>query len=136
MKNRVDLAFLKGKKAQRTWLTLVIVWACIRAIFIRNFFNKYGVNGWAYFIVDLGSAIPYAIYSGRVVINFLDKNWAEIRKNGLLTAVFFYVPDIYVLTYAKEVPMSLLFGFLISIAIFTSFTVFGLRRDIHKGDPK
>lgn len=136
MKNRVNLSFLKSKKVQRTWLILVIAWACVRAIIIRNFFGKYGVNGWAYFAVDLGSAIPYAIYSGRAVINFLDKNWLEFRKNGFLGLLFFYIPDIYVLIYAKEVPMSLLIGFLITIEMFSVITIFGLRGDVQKRDPK
>jgi hypothetical protein len=134
MTNRVNLSFLKGKKAQRTWLILVITWAFIRAIFINNFFGKYGVNPWTYFVVDLTSAIPYAIYSGRAVINFLDKDWADFRKNGLLAAIFFYIPDIYVLTYAKELPSSLLIGFLATIAIFSIFAIFGLRKDVHKGE--
>lgn len=134
MKNRVNLSFLKGKKAQRTWLILVIAWAFIRAIFINNFFGRYGVNAWAYFAVDLTSAIPYAIYSGKAVINFLDKDWAELRKNGLLAAIFFYIPDISVLIYAKKVPSSLLIGFLITIAIFSIFAIFGLRKDAHKGE--
>jgi hypothetical protein len=136
MKNRVNLSFLKGKKAQRTWLLLVIAWACIRAIFIGNFFGKYGVNAWAYFVVDFASAIPYAIFSGKAVISFLDKNRIEFRKNGLLGIIFFYIPDIYVLVFAKKVPSSLLIGFLITIAIFSFITIFSLRRDIHRGEKK
>ena len=136
MKNRVNLSFLKGKKAQRTWLLLVIVWACIRAIFIGNFFGKYGVNAWAYFVVDFASAIPYAIFSGRAVINFLDKSRIEFRKNGLLGIIFFYIPDVYVLIYAKKPPSSLLIGFLITIAIFSFIAIFGVRRDIQRGEKK
>jgi hypothetical protein len=136
MKNRVNFSFLKDEKAQRTWLLLVITWAFIRAIFIRNFFGKYGINGWAYFVVDLTSAIPYAIYSGRAVVNFLDKNGGEFRKNGVLGLIFFYIPDVYVLIYAKEVPSSLLIGFLVTIAIFSIIAIFSLRKDIHEGEKK
>jgi hypothetical protein len=86
--------------------------------------------------VDLGSGIPYAIYSGRSVIDFLNKDWLSIRKNAILGFIFFYVPDIYVLIFAKKVPFSLLVGFLISIVIFTSIAIWGLRRDIGKGQAK
>ena len=136
MKNRVNLSFLKGQKAQRTWLLLVLVWACVRAVVIGDVFGKYGVNAWAYLIVDFGSAIPYAIYSGKVVINILSKDWSVIRKNGLLTMLFFYIPDAYVLIYAKEVPLSLLIGFFISIAIFTILAGYSLRKDVSKGGTK
>jgi hypothetical protein len=136
MKNRVNFSFLKNKNVQRTWLLLVIIWAFIRAIFIRNFFGEYGINGWAYFGVDLTSAIPYAIYSGKAVVNFLDKDGDKFRKNGVLALIFFYIPDVYVLIYAKEVPSSLLIGFLVTIAIFSIFAIFGLRRDFHEGEKK
>lgn len=133
MKKGVNLSFLRDKNAQRGWLALVIAWAVIRAVVIKDVFGDYGINGWSYFAVDLGSGIPYAIYSGRAVINFLDKNWLAIRKNGLLSLIFFYIPDLYVLIFAKQVPFSLLIGFLISIAVFTSFAFWGFRRDISKG---
>jgi len=136
MKIRLNLSFLKEKKAQRTWLALVIAWAVIRAVVIKDVFGSYGINGWAYFCVDLGSGIPYAIYSGRAVIDFLNKDWISIRKNAILGFKFFYVPDIYVLIFAKKVPFSLLVGFLISIVIFTSIAIWGLRRDIGKGQAK
>lgn len=136
MKNRLNFSFLKSKNAQRTWLLLVITWAFIRAIFIRNFFGKYGINGWAYFVVDLSSAIPYAVYSGRAVVNFLDKDGGKFRKNGVLGLIFFYIPDVYVPIYAKEIPSSLLIGFLLTIAIFSMFAIFGLRKDIHEGEKK
>ena len=132
----MNLSFLRDKKAQRGWLVLVISWAIIRAIVIRDVFGSYGINGWSYFLVDLSSGIPYAIFSGRAVINFLDKDFSSFRKNGLLTLLFFYIPDLYILIFAKQVPFSLLVGFLISVAIFTALAVLGFRKDIKKGIPK
>jgi hypothetical protein len=136
MKSRVNLSFLRDKNAQRSWVALVIAWAIIRSIVIRDVFGNYGVNGWSYFAVDLCSGIPYAIYSGRAVINFLDRDWPFIRKNGLLALIFFYIPDLYVLIFAKQVPLSLLIGFVISIAVFTTFAIWGLRRDVVKGEKR
>jgi hypothetical protein len=136
MSSRMNLSFLRDKNAQRSWIALVIAWAIIRAIVIRDVFGDYGINGWYYFAVDLCSGIPYAIFSGKAVINFLDKDWTAIRKNGFLSLIFFYIPDIYVLIFARQVPVSLLIGFLISIMVFTGFALWGLRRDVEKGESK
>ena len=136
MSSKSNLSFLRDKNAQRSWIALVIAWAVIRAVVIKDVFGDYGINGWNYFVVDLCSGIPYAVFSGRAVINFLDKDWLSIRKNGLLSLIFFYIPDIYILIFAKQVPFSLLIGFLISIAVFTSFAIWGLRRDVEKGGKK
>jgi len=132
MNLRVRISFLRDKRAQRTWLALVVAWVVIRTLVIRDVFGGYGVNPLVYFLIDLCSAIPYAILSGRAVVNFLDKNWISFRKNSFFALFFFYMPDMYVLTTAEEVPTSLLMGFLLSIAIFSGFALFGFRRNIKK----
>jgi hypothetical protein len=136
MNMRVRISFLRDKRAQRTWIALVLAWVVIRTLVIRDVFGGYGVNPWIYFLVDLGSALPYAILSGRAVVNFLDKNWASFRRNVLFTLLFFYMPDMYVLSTADEIPTSLLVGFLLSIVIFSGFAVYGFRRNIKKVDKK
>ena len=132
MNLRVRLSFLRDKRAQRTWLALVLVWVVVRTLVIRDVFGGYGVNPWAYFLIDLASAIPYGILSGRAVINYLDKNWVSFRRNGFFALLFFYMPDMYVLSSAQEVPNSLLIGFLLSVVIFTGFAVYGFRRNIKR----
>ncbi len=136
MKMRVRISFLRDKRAQRTWVALVLAWVVIRTLVIRDVFGGYGVNPWIYFLIDLGSAFPYAILSGRAVVNFLDKNWNLFRKNVLFTLFFFYMPDIYVLSTADQIPTSLLIGFLLSIVIFSGFAVYGFRQNIKKADKK
>ncbi len=133
---RVRISFLRDKRAQRTWVALVLAWVVIRTLVIRDVFGGYGVNPWIYFLIDLGSAFPYAILSGRAVVNFLDKNWISFRKNVLFTLFFFYMPDMYVLSTADRIPTSLLIGFLLSIVIFSGFAVYGFRQNIKKADKK
>jgi hypothetical protein len=111
---------------------LVLAWVVIRTLVIRDVFGGYGVNPWIYFLIDLASAIPYGILSGRAVVNYLDKNWVSFRKNGFFALFFFYMPDMYVLSTAEEVPNSLLMGFLLSIVIFSGFAVYGFRRNIKR----
>jgi hypothetical protein len=136
MNLRVRISFLRDKRAQRTWLALVVAWVVIRTLVIRDVFGGYGVNPLVYFLIDLCSAIPYAILSGRAVVNFLDKNWISFRKNSFFALFFFYMPDMYVLTTAEEVPTSLLMGFLLSIAVFSCFALYGFRRNIKKAARK
>lgn len=132
MNLKARLSFLRDKRAQRTWLALVLAWVVVRTLVVRDVFGGYGINPWIYFLVDLASAIPYGILSGRAVINYLDKNWVSFRKNGFMALLFFYMPDMYLLTSAEEVPNSLLVGFLLSIVIFSGFAVYGFRRNIKR----
>lgn len=132
MKQRVNVSFLRDKRVHYAWLLAVLAWACFRAIAINRFFGDHKVNAWGYLTVDLVSSVPYAVYSAKAVVNFLDKSWLVFRRNVVLTAIFFYLPDIYVFIFARTVPTSLYVGFGISIIFFSTFAFMSLRRDAGK----
>lgn len=113
-------------------MLLVLGWACFRAFVIHKFFGDHNVNAWGYLIVDLAASIPYALYSAKAVVNFLDKQWRIFRRNVIFTAVSFYIPDIYVILFARKVPASLYIGFAITIVIFSSLAFFTLKKDVTK----
>jgi hypothetical protein len=84
-------------------------------------------------LIDLLSSIPYAHYSANLVISYLDKKWENARKNFLLTAVFFYVPDIYIFTAANKIPKPLLIGFVVSVLVFSTIATIGIVKKIKDG---
>ena len=131
MKIRADI--LRGAGAKRTWIFLVLTWAIIRTIVVKDFFSEYGIHPWIYLSIDLLSSIPYAHYSANLVISYLDKNWITTRKNYFLTAIFFYIPDIYICTAANRIPRELLIGFLISVLIFSAIASYGIFKKIKDG---
>ena len=83
--------------------------------------------------MDITSSVPYAIYSAKSLVNFLDARWPTFRENILLTALYFYIPDIYVLIFARTVPTSLYVGFGLSMTIFTLVAIFSFKKDIKRG---
>jgi len=131
MKSPLDL--LRTTGAKRTWFFLVLAWALIRTIAVKDFFSAYGIHPWIYLVIDLLSSIPYAHYSANLVISYLDKKWDNARKNFLLTAIFFYVPDIYIFTAANKIPKPLLIGFIVSVFIFSTIAIVGIVRRIKDG---
>ena len=131
MKNPLDL--LRTTGAKRTWFFLVLAWALIRTIAVKDFFSAYGIHPWIYLLIDLLSSIPYAHYSANLVISYLDKKWDNAKKNFLLTAIFFYVPDIYIFTAANKIPKPLLIGFIVSVLVFSTIAIVGIVRRIKDG---
>ena len=131
MKSPLDL--LRTTGAKRTWFFLVIAWALIRTIAVKDFFSAYGIHPWIYLVIDLLSSIPYAHYSANLVISYLDKKWDNARINFFLTAIFFYVPDIYIFTAANKIPKPLLVGFIVSVLIFSTIAIVGIVRRIKDG---
>jgi len=128
---RTDI--LRSAGAKRTWIFLVLTWAIIRTIVVKDFFSEYGIHPWIYLSIDLLSSIPYAHYSANLVISYLDKNWVTTRKNFFLTTIFFYIPDIYIFTAANRIPKQLLTGFAISVLIFSAIATAGIWRKIKDG---
>ena len=131
MKSPLDL--LRTTGAKRTWFFLVLAWALIRTIAVKDFFSAYGIHPWIYLVIDLLSSIPYAHYSANLVISYLDKKWDNARINFFLTAIFFYVPDIYIFTAANKIPRPLLIGFIVSVLIFSTIAIVGIVRRIKDG---
>lgn len=131
MKSPLDL--LRTTSAKRTWFFLVLGWALIRTIAVKDFFSAYGIHPWIYLLIDLLSSIPYAHYSANLVISYLDKKWDNAKKNFLLTAIFFYVPDIYIFTAANKIPKPLLIGFIVSVLVFSTIAIVGIVRRIKDG---
>ena len=131
MKIRVDS--LRTAGAKRAWVFLVLAWAIIRTIAVKDFFGQYGIHPWIYLVIDLFSSLPYAHYSANLVISYLDKEWTKTQKNFVLTAVFFYVPDIYIFTAANRIPKPLLAGFAISVVIFSAIAGYGIAKKIKDG---
>jgi hypothetical protein len=131
MKSPIEI--LRTTGAKRTWFFLVLAWALIRTIAVKDFFSAYGIHPWIYLLIDLLSSIPYAHYSANLVISYLDKKWENARKNFLLTAVFFYVPDIYIFTAANKIPKPLLIGFVVSVLVFSTIATIGIVKKIKDG---
>ena len=121
---------LRAKRASQIWLVLVLLWAIARALFINKLFSSHGVNGYIYLIVDLAASVPYAIYSARLVITFINREFKNVYKNAILASIFFYIPDIYILITARRVPGSLYVILFLTIALFTAFAIGAIARDI------
>jgi len=120
----------KAKRASQIWLVLVLLWAIARALFINKLFGSHGVNVFIYLAVDLTSSVPYAIYSSRLVITFISREFKNVYRNAILTALFFYIPDIYILVTAQKVPSGLYLILFLTIALFSAFAIASIARDI------
>ncbi|MEN9679041.1 MAG: hypothetical protein RLZ57_170 [Actinomycetota bacterium] len=123
----------KRKTSARIWFALVFTWALIRALLVYKFFAPHGVNPIWYFVIDIASSIPYAIYSARLVFAFVDQNRPQLISSGLITLISFYLPDVYVFIFANEIPRVLLISFVGWILLFSALAIIEIARNIRRG---
>jgi hypothetical protein len=89
---------------ESTWVVGVLAYGLARTFVVWGALAGYGVNPWVYGLIDLVSSVPYAIGTARVVTGTIDRDWARVRKWGLIAAVAFIAPDLYILTAGHAMP--------------------------------
>jgi len=130
MKRQQNLEFLRSKYTKFTWYFLVLGWAIIRTFLVKEVFQKNGVNPYIYLIIDLAASVPYAKYTHKLAISYLDKDWKSFRFALLVSVVTFYAPDIYILASARHVPTSIYFGFFLVLAVFSTAAVISVLKRV------
>ncbi|MCX6452329.1 MAG: hypothetical protein NT174_04540 [Actinobacteria bacterium] len=94
----------KRRLLERLWVVLVIAYGAGRAFVVWKALGRYGVNPWLYLALDVTSSWPYAVATARLVTSVIDREFSRARSWGVLAAVTFLIPDIYILAVARRVP--------------------------------
>ncbi len=81
----------------RAWVLAVLAWSVARTVVVSRCLSRYGVNPWAYGVVDLAVSYPYAMATAGVVTNLLDGRRDAAKRCGLWAAATFVAPDGYLL---------------------------------------
>ena len=122
--------WLKNEKhrqlVERWWIAIVLVWDIFKTLVVDKTFAKYGVNPYIYFVIVISIAVPYAISTAKMLFAILANHWRNALSYGAVAVVLHFVPDIYILITAKQVPRSLFDSFIVMIVIFTVFAVHGV----------
>lgn len=90
---------------QYAWIVIVLGYAGIRALVIGATLSKHhGVNPKPYFVVDACAAIIEAFAVGRAVPAAIDRKRQLAIRWGMLAAIMFIVPDVYIFIVGKNLP--------------------------------
>lgn len=129
--------WLKSEKhrdlVERWWIAIVLLWDIGKTLLVDKTFAKYGVNPYIYFFIVIGIAIPYAKSTAKMLFAILANHWRHALTFGVIAAILHFIPDVYILTTAKQVPRSLFDSFIIAIIIFTVFAVHGIVTHVRNG---
>ena len=113
---------------QYAWLIAVAGWACLRIFAVNTWLSKYGVNTAVFAMVEIGSSIPYGIGSARCVTSLIDHRRRAATAWGLLAAIGFISPDLYMLTAGKSMPVLTYVVIIAVVTMLGAISVVGLVR--------
>jgi hypothetical protein len=112
---------------ERWWIAIVLCWDVLKSLLIDKAFAKYGVNPYVYFAIVISIAIPYAISTAKLLFSLIERYWRNSAIYGAIAVILHFIPDIYILETAKQVPRSLFDSF---ILLMTIFAILGTRQVI------
>lgn len=105
---------------------ITIAWECLRTVVVDKAFGKYGVNPYIYFTLVMAIAVPYAIVTVRLLVSIVHRRLKQAFIYGVLSIVLHFVPDLYIILAAKEVPPALFHTFLFIVFLFAIFALQGI----------
>lgn len=91
---------------KRAWIVVVLLWSLLRSFIVGHTLHRYGVDPWAYFVVDLSSALPYGIASSKLVDALAKRDGPRTRQFAFASLAAFVAPDVYLILAAKHMPRS------------------------------
>ena len=124
------LEMAKTTVLKRAWIVAVLAYSVARTLVVWKIFQKYGVNQYLYLIIDIFCAYWYAIFSTRLVIETSKTHYKRLFKYLSLTLIFNFIPDLYVLATAKEVPGFIFKSYIQIIVLLAVVGLFSLYREI------
>jgi hypothetical protein len=133
-------SWLKSEKhrqlVERWWIVIVLLWDTFKTLVVDKTFAKYGVNPYIYFVIVITIAVPYAMSTAKMLFAILANHWRNALVFGVVATVLHFVPDIYILVTAKQVPRSLFDSFIVMVVIFTIFAVHGIVTHVRSNRKK
>ncbi len=80
----------------RAWIVGVFAYAVLRALIVWPTLGDYGINPWAFLVIDVGTAWPYAYGQVRVVKEARGKNWSGTQIWAAIAMLSFIAPYAYI----------------------------------------
>ena len=123
----------KRRLLERLWVVVVIAYGAVRAIVVWKALGQYGVNPWIYLVLDVTSSWPYAVATARLVTSVIDREFSRARSWGVLAAVTFLIPDLYILVVARHVPTEVYAIIIAIISLLALLAILSLFIKIRNG---
>jgi len=93
-----------------------MLWAGMRILAVEIWLVGYGVNIWWFAAIETTSSVIYGLSSARLVQTLAARHRKDSAKWGALTLVGYVLPDTYLLSVGRAMPMAT-YAIVISLAV-------------------
>lgn len=115
---------------ERLWASTIVLYTFAATFVVWKALHKYGVNPYIFFVIDLITSWFYGLASARLVVAIFHKRWSETQKWGLLSALNFMLPQIYILVSANHVPKDVYIIIYSVIGVMVAIALLGIASQL------
>lgn len=117
---------------ERTFAVGVVVWCIVRAVPVWDGLRDAGVNPWVFIVLDLVTAVPYAIGLARVIRLAVQREFRRLPPWGAFTAGMFVAPYGYIFAVGDDIPTYVVVALLVFVALGVASVTARLTRELHR----
>ncbi len=92
----------RRRKLELSWVIGVVAFVILRFAIAYSALNEYGLTVWVFGILDIVTAVPYAIGTARLVTSMVDKNLQAAARWGIVACISFLAPYAWVAWAGRE----------------------------------
>jgi cell division protein FtsX len=110
------------------WLVAVMLWCVIRIGVVSVWLSQYGVNTSVFAVIEIVSSVIYGVASARTVLALVGKRRRNALLWGLASVVAYLVPDVYVFSAGRSLPLLSYVVIITLIVVIGSVGILDVRR--------
>jgi hypothetical protein len=121
----------------KAWIAGVFGYAVLRALIVWPTLGEYGVSPWAFLVIDVGTAWPYAYGQVRVINEARVRNWSGMQVWAAIAMLSFIAPYAYIAGAGSgEMPLIAWIVIGALMAVFGTASVVRILRQIRQPEPE
>ena len=86
----------RRRKLEISWVIGVVAFVIVRFAIAYSALNEYGLTVWVFGILDIVTAVPYAIGTARLVTSLADHDVQAAARWGIVACISFLAPYLWV----------------------------------------
>jgi hypothetical protein len=122
----------RRRNLERLWILVGVSYGIFRVIIANATVKKYGVNIWAFAVIEIGSSFPYSLGTARLVGALVDRKRQQALKWGVVSLVCYAAPEAFILITGHNMPREVYIVIGVILAVLGAIAVIGIVRKVRK----
>jgi hypothetical protein len=115
---------------ERLWVLGSVAYGGLRIFIADHTVRRYGVNIWAFAVVELSTSWFYGLSTARLVGALVDRQGRLAARWSLLAAATFLAPETFILLTGRQMPVVVYVVVAALLSVLGTLAVLSLRRRV------